>query len=63
MESTLIAVDTAKLVFEVAESGLAGKVQRRLRLNRQQFFRSIWRPGNLRTSCWKPVAGRIIGRA
>jgi len=38
MESTLIAVDTAKLVFEVAEAGgTGGKVSRRLRLNREQF--------------------------
>ena len=37
MESTLIAVDTAKLVFEVAEAGGSGKVSRRLRLNREQF--------------------------
>lgn len=37
MESTLIAVDTAKLVFEIAEAGGDGKVARRLRLNRQQF--------------------------
>lgn len=37
MESTLIAVDTAKLVFEVAEADKAGKVRRRLRLNRAQF--------------------------
>ena len=37
MESTLIAVDTAKLVFEVAEAGASGKVSRRLRLNRPQF--------------------------
>jgi transposase len=36
MESTLIAVDTAKLVFEVAESA-RGKVVRRLRLNRAAF--------------------------
>ncbi|TAJ50589.1 MAG: transposase [Nevskiaceae bacterium] len=37
MESTLIAVDTAKLVFEVAEAGVSGRVSRRLRLNRAQF--------------------------
>lgn len=37
MESTLIAVDTAKLVFEVAEAGESGKVVRRLRLNRPHF--------------------------
>lgn len=37
MKSTLIAVDTAKLVFEVAEADAVGKVQRRLRLNRPQF--------------------------
>lgn len=37
MESTLIAVDTAKLVFELAEADAGGRVQRRLRLNRQQF--------------------------
>jgi transposase len=37
MQSTLIAVDTAKQVFEVAEADAAGKVRRRLRLNRPQF--------------------------
>jgi transposase len=37
MESTLIAVDTAKLVFEVAEAGAGGKVVRRQRLGRSQF--------------------------
>lgn len=37
MKSTLIAVDTAKLVFEVAEADATGKVQRSLRLNRPQF--------------------------
>lgn len=37
MESTFIAVDTAKLVFEIAEAGESGKVVRRLRLNRPQF--------------------------
>lgn len=37
MKSTLIAVDTAKLVFEVAEADGLGKVARRLRLNREQF--------------------------
>ncbi len=37
MESTLIAVDTAKPVFEVAEADGAGKVRRRVRLNRPQF--------------------------
>lgn len=37
MESTLIAVDTAKLVFEVAEASESGKVARRHRLNREQF--------------------------
>lgn len=37
MESTLIAVDTAKLVFEIAEAGTAGKVIKRLRLGRSQF--------------------------
>lgn len=36
MKSTLIAVDTAKLVFEVAESE-DGKVTKRLRLNREKF--------------------------
>jgi transposase len=37
MESTLIAVDTAKLVFEVAEADPKGRSSRRLRLNREQF--------------------------
>lgn len=37
MEITTIAVDTAKLVFEVAEAGNGGKVARHLRLNRPQF--------------------------
>ena len=37
MESTLIAVDTAKLAFEAAEADIGGKVRRRLRLNRPQF--------------------------
>lgn len=41
MESTLIAVDTAKLVFEVAEAGVAGKVSHRLRLSRPQFTQYI----------------------
>ncbi len=31
IESTLIAVDTAKLVFDVAEAGVSGRVSRRLR--------------------------------
>ena len=37
MKSTLIAVDTAKLVFEVAEADAYGKVARRLRLSRPAF--------------------------
>ena len=36
MQSTLIAVDTAKLIFEVAESE-SGRVVRRQRLNRSEF--------------------------
>jgi transposase len=41
MESTLIAVDTAKLVFEVAEAGAGGKVVQRLRLSRSQFTQYV----------------------
>lgn len=49
MQSTLIAVDTAKLVFEVAEADAAGKVRRRLRLNRQQFseYLATWQHGTV----------------
>lgn len=43
MKFTLIAVDTAKLVFEVAEADTPGKVVRRLRLNRQQFAECLAR--------------------
>lgn len=41
MKSTLIAVDTAKLVFEVAESEGLGKKARRQRLNRAQFLEYV----------------------
>jgi len=37
MESTLIAVDTAKLVFELAEAGRTNGDRRRIRLSRSQF--------------------------
>lgn len=43
MESTLIAVDTAKSVFEVAESDAKGRSSRRLRLNREQFSQYLAR--------------------
>lgn len=48
MESTLIAVDTAKLVFEVAEAGSSGRVVRRLRLNRAQFHEYLVTRANAR---------------
>ena len=37
MNSTVIAVDLAKDVFEIAVANRAGKIQERLRLNRSQF--------------------------
>lgn len=37
MESTLIAVDTAKSIFEIAEADAQGRSSRRLRLSREQF--------------------------
>jgi transposase len=41
MESTTIAVDLAKSVFEVAVSRRAGQVERRHRLSRAQFARFL----------------------
>ena len=41
MKSTLIAVDTAKLVFEIGESDNFGRIARRMRLTRAQFIEYV----------------------
>jgi transposase len=41
MNATTVAVDTAKLVFEVAEADESGRVAKRLRLNRPQFHEYV----------------------
>ena len=41
MNSTVIAVDLAKDVFEIAVASRAGKIQERLRLNRPQFHKLL----------------------
>jgi hypothetical protein len=41
MNSTVIAVDLAKDVFEIAVANRAGKIQERLRLNRPQFHKLL----------------------
>lgn len=44
MQNTLVAVDLAKAVFEVAVSQEAGKVSKRLRLSRAKFGARGYRP-------------------